>query len=124
MPVSAEIKGLMEAQKKVEQVIRDMRGAPFLQAMRDATLIVERAAKINAPVDTGRLRASITPEIRNFGNVVQGVVGSNVEYAPKVEKPGRVRRTGRRPWLQPAFTENQEKIFKKIDSAVGRIVEE
>lgn len=124
MSVRAEIKGLREAQKKVEQVIRDLRGTPFLQAMRDATLIVQRAAKINAPVDTGRLRSSITPEIRNFNNVVQGVVGSNVEYAPKIEKPGRVLRSGRRPYLQPAFEENREKIIKLINLAVGRIVEQ
>lgn len=124
MSVKAEIKGLREAQKKIEQVIKDLRGTPFLQAMRDATLIVQRAAKINAPVDTGRLRSSITPEIRNFNNVVQGVVGSNVEYAPKIEKPGRVRRSGRRPYLQPAFEENREKIIKLINLAVGRIVEQ
>ena len=53
--------------------------------MRQATTIVTRDARLNAPVDTGRLRASIMPSVRSssFGTV--GVVGSNVEYAPYQE---------------------------------------
>ena len=53
--------------------------------MRQATTIVTRDARLNAPVDTGRLRASIIPSVRSssFGTV--GVVGSNVEYAPYQE---------------------------------------
>lgn len=80
-----EIKGLKEMQQKNEQVLRDLKGAPFLSAMRDATLIVERSAKINVPVDTGRLRASITPEVRQRWPKIQGVVGSNVHHAAYVE---------------------------------------
>ena len=122
--VRAEVRGLRATQKKMEQIARDLRGAPFLDAMRKATLIVQRAARINAPVDTGRLRASITPEVRTMGKKVYGVVGSNVEYAAKMEKPGNVRRSGRRPYLEPALTENKDKIIKLLDSAVGRIVEQ
>ena len=120
--IRVQVKGLREIQQKTERIVRDLRGGPFLMAMRNATLIVDRAAKMNAPVDTGRLRASITPEIRTMGKVVFGVVGSNVSYAPKIEKPGNVRRSGRRPYLRPALEENQDKIVKMLDGAVGRIV--
>ena len=83
--IDIEVKGLIKAQRKQEQVIRDLHGEPVLNAMRDATLIVTRAAKKNAPVDTGRLRASITPEVRMMGETTTGVIGSNVKYAADQE---------------------------------------
>lgn len=92
--VDVEVKGMIELQNKIEQVVSDMYGPPVLQAMRDSTLLVEADAKkglvgYQGPevggVNTGRLRASITPEVRKLGSVVEGVVGSNVQYAPFVE---------------------------------------
>jgi HK97 gp10 family phage protein len=53
--------------------------------MREAVVIVERDAKERAPVDTGRLRASITSEVTGMMMDTVGIVGSNVEYAPFVE---------------------------------------
>jgi HK97 gp10 family phage protein len=83
--IDVEIRGLRETQQEMERIVRDLRGAPYLNAMRRATLLVQRSAKPLAPVDTGRLRASITPEVRAMGATVEGVVGSNVTYAPFVE---------------------------------------
>jgi HK97 gp10 family phage protein len=119
----AEIKGLEELQKKQEKIVRSLRGAPFLQAMRDAVLIVYRAAKLNTPVDTGRLRASIIPEVRTIGRVITGIIGTNVVYAAHVEKPGPVRRSGRRPYMKPALEENKDKVIKKLNSVIASIVE-
>ena len=80
--ISIDVKGMKELQRKNEQMVRDLRGEPMLNAMRKCTLMVQRDAKINAPVKTGRLRASITPEVRVEGKAdVIGVVGSNVDYA-------------------------------------------
>lgn len=92
--VSVDIEGLLELQRKGEQIVSDLRGAPFLDAMRTATLLVQRDAKRLAPVDTGLLRASITPEIRTQDRTVQGVVGSNVTYAAAME-------LGSRPHMPP-----------------------
>ena len=122
MDFKLEVKGLLETQKMMEQIVRDLHGTPMLQGMRDATLIVQRDAKIFSPVDTGRLRASITPEVRTGWNQVMGVVGSNVEYAPYMEKPGRVRGVGRRPFLEPALRENSARIAHLIGNTVGRII--
>src|SRR5512139_1604451 len=85
MAATVDIKGLKELQKKMEQVIKDLHGAPMLNAMRDSTLTVQRYAKQNAPVDTGRLRASILPEVVSDAEMLLGIVGSNVEYAPYQE---------------------------------------
>ena len=122
--VRVEVRGLRETQKKLEQVLNDLRGSPMLQAMRDATLIVERSAKLYAPVDTGRLRASITPEVRTGfggGDVIQGVVGSNVEYAPYQEL-GTRRMKGKR-YLQRAVEDNAARIFELLNRAVHWIME-
>lgn len=48
-------------------------------------LEIERAAKQNAPVDTGRLRASITTEVLERNGIPVVKVGTNVEYARAVE---------------------------------------
>ena len=51
------------------------------QILDRACIIVENQAKINCPVKYGTLRASITHEVEG----VNGVVGTNTEYAPYVE---------------------------------------
>lgn len=94
MSVRAEVKGLKETQRNLEQAVKDLRGSTLTNAMRDATLMVNRDAKKNlvgyqsptvGGVNTGILRASITPQVTLQGSTVQGVVGSNKTYAPYVE---------------------------------------
>lgn len=52
-------------------------------ALEEMGLAGERFAKKETPVDTGRLRASITHSIDMFDKAVY--IGTNVEYAPYVE---------------------------------------
>jgi len=63
-------------------------------AMGKATLIVTGAARKAAPVDRGPLRASIVPSVVTRDNVVRGIVGSNLVYAPYQE-------LGTRPFTPP-----------------------
>jgi HK97 gp10 family phage protein len=149
--ITVEIQGLKETQAKMEQMVSDLQGPPLVNAMRDCTLLVLRDAKIMAPVDTGRLRASITPQVVSSGNVVQGIVGSNVKYAPFVEKGTRphwppfralagwarrhgmneaqvwfaigIKGTKAHPYLQPAFEKNEQKIVDKLGDFVVKIVQ-
>ena len=82
--------------------------AEILKAFEQATarglekigLTAEGYAKSNAPVDTGRLRNSITHEVD--GQDVY--IGSNVEYAVFVELP--TVKTKAQPFLKPAATEH------------------
>jgi hypothetical protein len=117
-----EIKGLRETQRAMINIVKELHGSTMLNAMRTATLAVFTTAVRGVPVKTGRLKASITPEVRAAGTQVLGVVGSVVKYAAKVEQPGPVREHGRRPYLKPALTENQDKIFRLLDNAVGMII--
>lgn len=57
-------------------------------------------AKRLCPVDTGRLRSSITEELRHDGEGLVEVVGTNVEYAAFVEL-GTVHSRAQ-PYLRPA----------------------
>ena len=95
--LSVKVEGMAELQAKVEQVVMDLQGSPMIQAMRDATMLMLRDAKINVPVNTGQLRASILPEVAQRGETVQGVVGSNVVYAPFVELGTKPHWPPRRP---------------------------
>lgn len=121
MAEAMTIKGLKETQREMERVVRELRGGAVMGAMRKATLIVQAAAKRKAPVDTGRLRASITPEVRATpGSGIKGVVGSVVVYAPYQEFG--TKKMGAHPYLYPAFDENKDRIAKIMSDAVAEIV--
>lgn len=154
--MTVTVKGLEELQRKAEQLVREMQGAPMVRAMRRATLLVERSAKQNlqgwrppggpgrAGVDTGRMRASITPSVTD--RPLTGIVGSNVFYAPYQElgtRPHYVSKEHIGRWaerhglgyravfvsgralrfLQRALEANREKIRGLFEKAVKGIVE-
>ena len=70
-------------------------------------LTAEKYAKEIVPVDTGRLRNSITHDVD--GKEVY--IGTNVEYAPPVEY-GTVKQKAQ-PFLVPAATEH-DSTYKQI----------
>lgn len=72
-------------------------------------LTAEAYAKLECPVDTGRLRNSITHEVRIGEKAVY--IGTNVEYAPYVELG--TTRMAARPYLRPA-AENHESEYKQF----------
>jgi HK97 gp10 family phage protein len=143
---NVELHGLIETQDFLADFAEQLTGTMMLQAIRDCALIVLASAKQKAPVDTGRLRASITPEVRPHRDAVRGIVGSNVEYAPWQEfgtrphwpPPGALERWARRhgmtestirfiigtrgtkphPYLIPAIEDNARKIYDIISTAI------
>lgn len=104
------------------------------EPLTKACLIVERAAKKNAPASSGELRQSITYEVSNN----EGYVGTNLSYAPYVEfgtgifaaegngrqdkwsyqdAEGKWHTTiGQKPkpFLEPALEENKAKITQLL----------
>lgn len=73
----------------------------LLAGMSKAVLIVERQAKEDCPVDTGRLRASINSRVETENNDIVGIVGTVVEYAPFVEFG--TSKMSAKPFLFPAL---------------------
>lgn len=63
-------------------------------------------------VDTGRLRSSITHDVRIERGGVIGRVGTNVEYAPHLELG--TSRMAARPFLRPAVFNNREEIVQQF----------
>lgn len=74
--------------------------------MTTATLVVERTAKQNCPVDQGLLRADIKSEVKPGANEIIGEIGNTLEYAPYVHQgTGIYALTGdgrKTPWFVPA----------------------
>ena len=64
-------------------------------------LQVDRQAKHLCPVDTGRLRDSITNELGRDSIGLYALIGSNVEYAIYVELG--TSRMAAQPFLRPAL---------------------
>lgn len=92
-------------------------GERLESAMEKAVQLVEREAKERAPIDTGNLRASIASEVRtDVESAVQGIVGSNVEYAPFQEFG--TSKMGASPFLQPAIEANRKQILDLFMRAV------
>ncbi|TDT63424.1 HK97-gp10 family putative phage morphogenesis protein [Fonticella tunisiensis] len=104
---------------------------------------VKRDAKLLAPVDTGRLRNSIQHKTTNDSGKIEGIVSTNVKYAPYVEfgtgqrgENAQIDRpegisyrqdwTGQdpQPFLFPALVQNQSNIKKDIISEVKKAIKE
>jgi len=122
---SIELQGMQALQRWAETRVRALQGNRVLAAMRNSVLMVERQAKINSPVDTGRLRASITPDVGiGEGNAVEGIVGTNVEYAPWVEFREAKHAVGQSHYLGDAYLQSMQYIREQLGEAVGEILSE
>lgn len=79
----------------------DSADGPVAKEILRRTIRVEGGAKRLAPVDTGRLRASVTHALERDATGIVGTVGTNVEYAPFVELG--TSRMAAKPFLRPAL---------------------
>jgi HK97 gp10 family phage protein len=89
-------------QARLDALLRSSAG-PVAADLEKRAQRVENAAKRNAPVDTGRLRSSITHSVNVDGTGLFAEIGTNVEYAVYQEfgtafQPGT-------PFLIPALEE-------------------
>ena len=71
-------------------------------AFEECGLDAEYWAAKDCPVDTGRLRASITHEVEGTGRDIKMVIGTNVEYAPFVEDG--TSRQSPQPFIKPSIS--------------------
>lgn len=84
------------------------------QALIAIGLTAESYAKRDCPVDTGRLRNSITNAVRTDEKAVY--IGTNVEYAAFVELG--TSRMKARPYLRPAATEHTAEYKSLAEQAL------
>lgn len=106
-------KELKEKLKKIERAATN----EIEQALVNSALFVERDAKINAPVDTGRMRSALNHNLENAGtNNPYSEVISPVEYSKYVEF-GTSKQSAQ-PFLYPALKQNKNKILKELAKAL------
>ncbi|MEK7743906.1 MAG: HK97 gp10 family phage protein, partial [Elusimicrobiota bacterium] len=79
-----------EVTKALPRLSQRLRAA-LLQAMKEAAVLIQSLAKLNAPVFRGMLRVSIAQNVAEDGARIVGEVGSGLPYASVVED-------GRNPW--------------------------
>lgn len=84
------------------------------QALTAIGLTAASYAKADCPVDTGRLRNSITHAVESGEKAVY--IGSNVEYAAFVELGSSRMRP--RPYLRPAVTEHSAEYKSLAEQAL------
>lgn len=78
-----DFKVTLTGDKELQRKLRNpefLRG-PVRQFLLKSAILMEANVKKETPVDTGRLRASITHKVEPF----RAIVGTNVSYAPHVE---------------------------------------
>lgn len=108
----ADWAGVLEIREDNARQIADAIDQALARALEEVGLVAEGYAKKACPVDTGRLRNSITHQVRPSEKSVY--IGTNVEYAPYVELS--TSRTKGQPFLRPAAKDHENtyrKIFEK-----------
>ena len=84
--------------------------------LKTCALGIERDAKRKCPVDTGRLRCSISTDLSQI-NSYEATIGTNVEYAVHVEY-GTYKQSAK-PYLRPAYNQNVKKLTQELKQILG-----
>ncbi len=109
---ASDISGLVEVREDNREAIADAIDRALVAALEEVGLVAEGYAKRACPVDTGRLRNSITHIVDEGTRHV--IIGTNVEYAPYVELGTRHQKP--QPFLKPAANDHASTykgIFRK-----------
>lgn len=114
-PSRVTVRGTADLKRALARLSAKMPQA-VQKALTQAALNVERGAKQRCPVDTGRLRASIT----HRAEADRAEVFTVVEYAPYVEH-GTSRRAAS-PFLFPAAEEERPEYERRIREAAKKVL--
>lgn len=106
---AADVGGLIEIREDNRQAFSSALNKALVSALEKVGLAAEGYAKRLCPVDTGRLRNSITHQVNEGEKAV--LLGTNVEYAIWVELGARGK--DGQPFLVPA-AENHESEYAAI----------
>lgn len=83
-----------------------------LKCMEESMIIIEADTKQLCPVDTGNLKRSYTHEVDEKDKIIEGSVGTNVEYAYWVDL--------KQPHLTQAVDMNVTAIKEKFKNELSR----
>lgn len=118
--MGVKIKGIEQAQRKLDALVGDVQGRKAVRAMQSALLIGGTQAALYTPIDTSTLINSQYREIEIKGTRLTGRVGYSANYAVYVHDPNvhqKFRRaTAQKEFLKKGFEETKT----QIDAAVYR----
>ena len=113
--------GLTQADKEYLQVVADHTdeviaaiGTAIARGLEAVGIEAESDAAAICPVDTGRLRNSITHTIDDNGK--SAIIGTNVSYALYVHEGVRGRKG--QPFLRDAITQNVDKYRRILEASL------
>jgi hypothetical protein len=97
---------------KIPDAINQLKNSLVNNALKTSALLVHGDATRIVPVLTGRLKASLNYKVENN----TATVGTNVEYAEKIEYGGSQKAP--QGYLRPAFYKNEDKIKEIFNKAL------
>lgn len=110
--ISSDAEKILREFNFIETVEKDVS-----KLIKDTLHNIERDAKKSCPVDTGRLRGSITT---NIISTYSGETGTNVEYADYVNSGTRYQQA--QPYFDSAVEKNEEKFNEKLDKIIEELI--
>jgi HK97 gp10 family phage protein len=123
------VKGIEELNHKLNALRGIAQGNPIQEAVKAGCLIIQLPAIRKAPYRSGTLRRSITIEVQTKDNIVIGKIGTNVEYAPRLEfgfagtdKLGRTYNQAAKPFLRPAFDNYKQAALNEISDILSGLI--
>ena len=126
-PVRIEIVNLDEWNAKLKTMDDALAEQAVVRALTAGALLIQNAAKEQAPYRTGTLRRSIHTE---QGDGMEVIVGTDVPYAARLEygfmdadSRGRQYHQAARPYLRPAFDENKDEAIEEVGKALAELLE-
>lgn len=120
-----DVQGVPQVSRNLQKLGDDASEALF-NALRRVTLELAgyvKEKKLTGQVlnvVTGRLRNSITPEVRKQPALLQGTVGTRVFYG-RIHELGLGNQTEKR-FLRDSLKENQTKILRTINSVLAEAI--
>lgn len=124
MAKGANVKGLKELQAKFKKLERE---APKVaeRAGLAGGLIIQELAVMKVPKVSGTLSRSITVRVASTNSRITVRIGTNLEYARRIEfgfndtdSLGRRFNQPAQPYLRPAFDQGKAKALAEIRAAL------
>jgi len=106
--VKVDVKGFDVVKEKIDKAI--------INSLKIFSLSVERDARIFAPRDTGLLKS----RIRSYQDGFKATITAETNYAEAMERPGRVRKEGQRPYMKPALDMNVPIFVTQLKNELDR----
>ena len=116
--ISVKVQGEKEVLRNMDAYKRYM-NIEVQNALEEVLELITEKAKSLAPVDTGKLRASVQGVVRRMASdIIEGHIEATVEYATLIEFGTENMKA--QPFLTPALDEGLKILTRKLQEAHKR----